>query len=416
MITSTRCTLTSTSRDRVGMDPIFALNGEANRRKAAGEDILDCTMGVITDEEGRLSVLPSVLEALRSVPIPEVSGYGPIAGDPRFQAAAIDDLLGGTELAAHAVSLATPGGTGAIYQSVVNFLEPGQALLTTNYRWGPYRDIAAHAGRGFESFNMFRADGGFDVEAMEEGIERQGRTQGRVLLILNFPSHNPTGYSLTEDEWNQVTDIVVRAAERFPITVLMDCAYLKFGGSGVQPWEAVLPRLLEATTVLFAWTASKAFTQYGLRVGALIGCHRDPDERAQLTNAFNYTSRATWSNCNRLGIRAIADLITDPALRARSDAERQQLIELLEARSRVFNESARKHGLDWPRCEGGFFVSVFTPDAEVTAARMREAGVYVIPLAGAVRVGLCATPTHLLPRLVSALADGVQAAQESAAG
>jgi aromatic-amino-acid transaminase len=410
VITSTRCTLTPASRDRIGMDPIFALHGEANRRTEAGEDILDCTMGVLMDEDGKLAVLPSVLEALAAVPVPEVSGYGPIAGDPRFREAAILDMLGGSELANHALALSTPGGTGAIYQSVVNFLEQGQSLLTTNYRWGPYRDIAAHAGRGIETFNMFRADGAFDVEAMDEAVQRQLRGQGRVLIILNFPSHNPTGYSLNESEWDQVADVLVAASEQAPVTVLMDCAYIKFGGSLINAWDAALPRLLEATTVLFAWTASKAFTQYGLRVGALIACHRDADERVQLTNALNYTSRATWSNCNRLGIRAISDLILEPTLRARSDAERQELIDLLESRTSIFNEAARKQGLDWPRCEGGFFVSVFTPEPEVTAAKMRDAGVFVIPINGAVRVGLCATPTRALPRLVTALAEGVQAA------
>ncbi len=165
-----------------------------------------------------------------------------------------------------------------------------------------------------------------------------------------------------------------------------------------------------STPPLFAWTASKAFTQYGLRVGALIACHRDADERVQLTNAFNYTSRATWSNCNRLGIRAITNLLVEPELRKRSDTERQELIDLLSSRTKVFNEAARKHGLDWPRFESGFFVSVFTPDPEVTAATMRDAGVFVIPINGAVRVGLCATPTGALPRLVDALAEGVKAA------
>ncbi|MDZ7778807.1 MAG: aminotransferase class I/II-fold pyridoxal phosphate-dependent enzyme [Gemmatimonadota bacterium] len=397
------------------MDPIFRLHGEATRRAAEGEDILNCTMGALMDEDGNLSVLPSAIEALRSVSIPSVSGYGPIPGDPRFQDAAIRDLLGESELAEHALALATPGGTGAIYQTVENFLEPGQSLLTTNYRWGPYGDIAAHAGRGLETFNMFDADGAFDVAAMEEAVGRQAREQQRVLLVLNFPSHNPTGYSLNEREWDAVADVLVGAAESVPVTVLMDCAYLKYGGDAIHAWDAVLPRLVDHMTVLFAWTASKAFTQYGLRVGALIACHRDPEERDQLTRALNYTSRATWSNCNRLGIRAITDLIMDPDLRERSDAERQELIDLLAARTKVFNESAREVGLDWPRFESGFFVSVFTPEPEVTAAKMRDAGVFVIPINGAVRVALCSTPTRALPRLVEALSDGVEAATVSVA-
>lgn len=414
MITTTRCSLIPAARDRLGMDPIFRLHGEAAQRKAAGESILDCTMGSLMDEEGRLSVMPTVAERLRAVPLEEVSGYGPIAGDPRFGEAAIQDLLGGTELAEHALAMATPGGTGAIYHAIVNFLEPGQALLTTDYRWGPYRDIAEHAGRRMESFRMFDARRAFDVGAMAEAVERHVATQRRLLLVLNFPSHNPTGYSLNEAEWAAVADVVERASERVPVTVLLDCAYLKYGGSAMDAWDAALPRLLDAATVLFAWTASKAFTQYGLRVGALIACHRDADERTQLRSALNYTSRATWSNCNRLGIRAITDVLTDPGLRARADVERDALIDLLTARTAIFNEQAGALGLDWPRIESGFFVSVFTPDPEVTAATMRGRGVYVIPINGAVRVALCSTPTAALPRLVEALAAGTDAARVAA--
>ena len=63
-----------------------------------------------------------------------------------------------------------------------------------------------------------------------------------------------------------------------------------------------------------------------------------------------------------------------------------------------------------PRYEGGFFVSAFTPDAQHTAAVMREHGVYVVPLNGAVRVALCATPLAAVPRLVDVLGIGIQAA------
>jgi hypothetical protein len=64
-----------------------------------------------------------------------------------------------------------------------------------------------------------------------------------------------------------------------------------------------------------------------------------------------------------------------------------------------------------PRYESGFFVAIFTPDPETTAATMRDAGVFVIPIPGAVRVAICSTPASEIPRLVDALAVGVRAAQ-----
>ena len=131
----------------------------------------------------------------------------------------LQSLFGEGPLAQQATAVATPGGTGAIYQAVVNALEPGQSLLTSNYYWGPYRAITAHAGRGIETFNMFGEDGAFDVEALAAGMERQASTQGRVLVVLNFPCHNPTGYSLSPEEWSRVSDVVCRIGKQVPVTV-----------------------------------------------------------------------------------------------------------------------------------------------------------------------------------------------------
>ena len=131
-------------------------------------------------------------------------------------------------------------------------------------------------------------------------------------------------------------------------------------------------------------------------------------ERASPTRSY-YSCRATWSNCNHLGQLAIADLLTDPDLTARADAERDGLIDMLGRRVAVFNEGAAAAGLSVPRYGGGFFISVFTADAEKTAAAMRAEGVYVVPMTGAVRVALCATPEAQVPRIVEALRIGVDA-------
>ena len=398
------------ARDRGGNDPIFALNAEAARRAAAGEAIVNATLGVLMNDDGRLAVMPTVLETLSRSLDATTAGYAPIAGTPAFLRASIADLSAEGAPADLAVATATPGGTGAIYQSVLNFLEPGQSLLTTSYFWGPYREIAAHAGRGTDTFEMFQPGGGFNVGGLQDGLERHISTQGRALVVLNFPCHNPTGYSLTRDEWRSVAERLRHAGERAPVTVLLDCAYLRFGGSASTAWADAVPTMLETTTVAFAWTASKSFAQYGARVGALVALHRDEAERAQITNALGYTCRATWSNCNHLGQRAVSDLLTDPELRRRTHRERQELVDLLGRRIAAFNEAAAAVGLDMPRYDSGFFVTVFSRDAQTTATRMREVGVYVVPVSGGVRVALCAVAESEVPRLVNALAEGVRRA------
>jgi aromatic-amino-acid transaminase len=256
---------------------------------------------------------------------------------------------------------------------------------------------------------MFAADGGFHVDAFAAAMERQMRTQGRVLLFLNTPCHNPSGYSLDDREWDAVAGIVQRAGEKGPVTVLVDMAYARFAAPGRRHWIAHVARMASSATVLVAWSASKSFAQYGARVGALLGTHPDAGERARLANAFTYGCRGTWSNCNALGQAAITELLVAPERRAVVDAERERLIRLLADRVAAFNVEAAKAGLRYPRYEGGFFVAVFADDPEAAAARMREDGVYVVPIgekgpgAGAVRVALCSTPVRDVPRVVAAL-------------
>jgi aromatic-amino-acid transaminase len=87
---------------------------------------------------------------------------------------------------------------------------------------------------------------------------------------------------------------------------------------------------------------------------------------------------------------------------------------LLDERVAVFNTAAAAASLDYPRYEGGFFVSVFTSAPERVAARMRELGVFVVPIQGAVRIALCSTAARDVPRLVAALADGVDGVRANA--
>ena len=79
----------------------------------------------------------------------------------------------------------------------------------------------------------------------------------------------------------------------------------------------------------------------------------------------------------------------------------------------AFNRAAAEKGLIYPRYEGGFFVSVFTPNAKITADVAAEAGVYVVPMDGAVRIALCAVAIADIELLVDEVARGVAAATGS---
>jgi aromatic-amino-acid transaminase len=383
-------------------DPIFALNREASARRAKGEKIINATVGSLLEDDGKLAVLPSVVEALHQVPPASGAAYAPILGHPDFLRAATEDLLGGTPLASRAVAVATSGGLGAIRHAVSLFTEHRQAVVTSSFFWGPYTAVCDEHERDLRCFTMFDERGALNVAALEKTM-KEVEPQGRLLVILNDPCHNPSGYSMSEEDWTAAVEVLQRAARRVPLAVLCDVAYLAYARDLRHHFLRHLEPLTEEAIVAFAWSASKAFTQYGLRVGALIACTTDTSVHAPLRRAFLYSSRGTWSNVNSGGQHAITRCLTDPALRARVDTERERIRKLLHARVDAFNATARGTALKFPRYEGGFFICVFTDQAELMADRLKEHGIYVVPQKGALRIALCSVAEADIPRLVTTI-------------
>jgi aromatic-amino-acid transaminase len=399
-------------QSRPSDDPIFSLHKEATLRKERGESIVDASIGVLLGEDGELAILPTAARAVREVPGIEWATYAPIAGTPEFVRAVIDDLLAGEpEMKSAAVAVATPGGSGAIRHAITNFLEPGQAALTTSWFWSPYRTLCDESDRKLETFAMFDASGRLDTAALDAALGRQLASQGRALVIVNDPAHNPTGYSMTDDEWAAVAECIGRHGQKGPVTLLVDCAYFLYGVAGRDPLAFIkhLRPLLGRAAVLFAWSASKSFTHYGLRVGALVACVGDDAARTRVASALSYSSRGTWSNCNHGGLSAITRVLVDPAMKASVAAERAALKAVLSSRVDAFNALAKGKGLRYPRYEGGFFVTVFVDQPREQAAAMRERGVFAVPqlaasgTGGVLRVALCAVASRDVPRLVEAL-------------
>jgi aromatic-amino-acid transaminase len=394
--------------DRPGEDPIFALNQEASARIARGDSIVNATIGVLLRDDDSLAVLPTAARAVREVKDTEWAAYAPISGSPAFLDAVSDDLLlAHPKLRAAAIAVATPGGTGAVRHVISTFLEPGQALLTTSFFWGPYAILSDEHQRRVETFRMFGAQGELDLDALDTKLGELVASQGRAVVVINDPCHNPTGYTMSERDWQRAAEVIGRHADRAPVAVLLDAAYAAYAAEGVRTALGALEPLLGRALLLIAWSASKTLTQYGLRIGALIAMVPDAAERRRVQSALGYACRGTWSNCNHGGMQAVTRLLRDPALAAEVAAERAAVVKLLGNRVALFNEAARPRGLRYPRYDGGFFVTIFVDDALAAAEKMKADGVFVVPIKGALRVALSSVPARNIPRLVESLARAV---------
>jgi aromatic-amino-acid transaminase len=250
-------------------ESIFSLHDEALLRRRRGERIIDGTVGVLLDDAGRLAVLPTVAAALDELPPLTWASYAPLAGEADFLNA-VREKVYPPDLHTSAIAVATPGATGAVSLAIAMGLEPGEALLTRSLHFASYVDLAAARGRRLTTFTAFGSTGRFDVAALARRLATLVARQSHLLIVLNDPCQNPTGYTMSRMEWDAVADVIEAVALQRPTTLLLDAAYVDFAPPAWDPPYGVLARLAESADVLTAWSASKSFTAYGLRVGALL--------------------------------------------------------------------------------------------------------------------------------------------------
>ena len=109
----------------------------------------------------------------------------------------------------------------------------------------------------------------FQTEAVLRAITPRTR-----MIFLNTPN-NPTGQLIPLQDLRRIAEAAPRA------TVLVDEAYIEFGG------ETFLPELANHPNVLIGRTFSKAYGLAGMRVGIVIGQPQALDPVRMVTLPFN---------------------------------------------------------------------------------------------------------------------------------
>ena len=373
-------------------DKNFAVNNRAKAMIAEkGKDaVVNATIGVLLDEEGKFVVLSSVNEVFKTLEAGEFAEYAPIGGIPGYKAAVLKDTFGSYEPKRHTVAVATPGGTGAIHSTIANYSEPGDKVLLTDWYWGPYGTIAGEIGRSLHTFKLVNEQGRFNTEDFEKQVMALLEVQDRLVIILNTPAHNPTGYSLTVDEWEEVASVLDRVPEEKKVTLLVDVAYLDFAGEA-EEYRAFLPVLDsmgENILPVIAYSFSKSFTLYGMRCGAMI-CMAETEEIAdEFRKVCEYSARAAWSNCTRAPQVMLSKIYENPALLARIQEERAGFRDMLLRRGKAFEAAAKEAGLEIVPFDAGFFASVPCENPDAVGAELEKEGIFTIPLTMGVRISI----------------------------
>lgn len=384
-------------------DKIFGINNRAKAMIAeeGKEKVVNATIGALLDDDGELIVLSSVNDVFKKLSPKEFAEYAPISGTPEFKKAVKQDALRGYEPKGFVEASATPGGTGAIRNTIANYTDRGDSVLVADWYWSPYGTIAAEQGRKVETFTFFNDERKFNAEDFRAKAESLLSKQQRLVIILNTPAHNPTGYSLTTEDWNNVKTVLESLPADKKITLLVDTAYIDFAGDEEEyrSFLPILEEMPENVLTLISHSLSKAYTLYGMRCGALICLAKTEEIAEEFKRVCEFSSRASWSNCARAPQAILSKIYSDPELKAKVFEERQGYREMLLRRGRAFEKAAAECGLEMVPFDAGFFASIPCSNPDEVAARLEKEGIFLVPLAKGLRVSVASVSEEVCCRL-----------------
>ncbi|MFV0424766.1 MAG: pyridoxal phosphate-dependent aminotransferase [Bacilli bacterium] len=392
------------AKDKRITNDILKIGVEARKACETNNEAVNATVGMLYEDDTSFTYFDSVLKISNNLkPIQYLPYTSTPGGDDFTEAIAKwsfrqhynfykDNIF-------YAVS-ATPGGSGAISSTIANYLDENDDFLVPKVYWDPYLIMAREQNVNLKTYNLFDSDGNFDLDDFEKCVDNAAISQEKILILINDPCQNPTGYTLKQSEWERVIKILnVHAEKGIPTTLLYDMAYIDYHKDGLDasrmPFD-VFKSAHQDLLIICAFSGSKTLSFYGIRIGAMLAISKNEEIISEFKRIISFSSRGRWSSTSHLGIRTIVELVNDEVAKKEFEYELERAVKLLSKRGEIFVKEASECGLETLPYKSGFFITLPNCSHEVFEALM-ENHIYTIPLPGnLVRFAVSSIPTELV--------------------
>lgn len=300
-------------------DPILGLNEQFGADTNPAK--VNLGVGVYYDDNGKLPLLKCVVEAERQMfEAPKARGYLPIDGIAAYDKA-VQGLVFGADSAVvtggRVATVQAIGGTGGlkIGADFLKKVNPNATVLISDPSWENHRALFTNAGFIVGTYPYYDAENkGINFASMIGALRA---ADAGTVLVLHACCHNPTGYDITDAQWDEVVAVI---KER-NLVAFLDMAYQGFG-EGIAEDGAVIQKFVAAGLDFFVSTSfSKSFSLYGERVGGLSVVCASKEECARVLSQLKITIRTNYSNPPTHGAQVVATVLNTPALRAMWEEE-----------------------------------------------------------------------------------------------
>ena len=311
---------------------ILSISARAKKAKLEFKDTIDGSVGAFYSEDKKLILYSGVDKYLKDNASKELA-YPPCTGGDKYKESILKYLLQEKyEYFNNKYSIgfsSTLGGTGACYFAFKLFSNPQDSILVPFPGWPNYDLLISTAGSKVIKYNLIDEHGKFDYLNLENKINDLAKIQKDIILVINDPSENPTGYSMSKEDLNNLKNVLAKTNAH--VIVLFDIAYINYGPNDPLYIFEYADTLSENVTSLFAFSLSKTLSVYGLRGGALFGFMKK-DECDSFTKEANKLARGIYSCPTSVSIGVANNIFSNKDNTEKFNSELENNLRLLRKR------------------------------------------------------------------------------------
>ena len=381
------------------IDTVFTIVSKASiaKKEYGSENVIDASIGSLFDEESNFVALDSVFNSYRSLTNKDYAKYASsFSGNLDFKDAIKKYVLENKFTNLKEKIIATPGGTGAISITISNMLSKGETIIVPNIGWTSYTIMAKENNLNVDFYSMFDESNNFNLNNLKEKILNSLRIQNKALVIINSPLHNPTGYSIKNNEWEELVRFINEDCDNKEVIILNDIAYIdySFNLNNVKDYFKILDNLNDNALLVIAYSCSKTFTSYGMRLGAAIVLHKDENLLEEIFNAYDKSCRVYWSNSNNGAMTNVANLINNHL--EEFNKEKDIYINLLKERADIILKETKEIDLPIYPFDEGFFITLKVDNSIKNKyhEELLNNNIFTVQVNEGIRIAVCSLPIN----------------------
>jgi len=363
-------------------------------------DKMNLGVGVYMDDKGK-TIIPGAVKLAeqRLLDSEESKTYVGLAGNVSYNQAMKEIVFADSAPEGRIYGMQAPGGSGAlsVLAHLMERMRPNAKIWLSTPTWPNHAALLSVGDIEMGEYPYFDPETcSVDFPAMAAKLRTLGSDD---VVILHGCCHNPTGANLSNEQWDEVAEIVKETG----FLPFFDIAYQGFGDGLDEDAYSVRKFASTVDEMLVAVSCSKNFGIYRDRVGCAFAMGADAETASIAYANMQNIARGMYSMPPDHGASVVQIIWQDDALRKQWKSELKVMSDRMASLRAQLAESFRKQSggnkFDFIGMHRGMFTLLGLTPEQVD--RMRDDhGIYMISDS---RINVAGVQEENIDRLVAAV-------------